>query len=139
MNSTIAPQTPIDNWQQVRDQWVAALEQMAGNVERWATENDWDFKRDTKEIVEDEIGAYEVPVVRVQTMQGRIYFDPTARFVGAAEGRIEIVAAPSFFQLVLAKVDCAWRFFSEEEMQDMGQPWTYEGFTQVVTDLLKKR
>jgi hypothetical protein len=139
MNSAIAPQAPVENWQQVRDEWIAEVEHLATDVERWSAQNDWDTKREMKEIVEHEIGAYQVPVIRIQTMQGRIYFDPTARFIVGAAGRIEIVATPLFFQLVMVKVDGKWRFFSEEEMEDLGQSWTHEGFTQVVMDLLKRR
>src|SRR5437870_5543591 len=101
MSSTITPHSPLKNWRKVRNEWIAEVDQMAGEVERWAAENDWDFRRDMKDVIEDEIGEYQLPVVRVQTMQGRIYFDPTARFILGAEGRIEITATPSFWQAVL--------------------------------------
>ncbi|HET6250621.1 MAG TPA: hypothetical protein VFE47_23235 [Tepidisphaeraceae bacterium] len=139
MSTAIAPQAPIANWQQVRDEWVAEVERMADDIERWAKENDWDTKRETKENVEYEIGGYEVPMVRIHTMQGRAYIDPTGRFVGGATGRMEIVATPSFFQVVLCKIDGEWRFLSEDTMEDLNQSWSREGFTRIITDLLKRR
>jgi hypothetical protein len=138
MSSTTIPQAPIANWQQVRDAWIAEVNKMAYDVERWAAENDWDTKRETKELLEDEIGAYEAPVVRVQTMQGRIYFEPTARFVGGANGRIEIAATPSFWQATLLKTDGGWRFMTED-LEEMNKGWTREDFSDVVSYLLKQK
>ena len=137
MSTIITPQSPVNNWQHVRDAWIAEIEQMAADLERWAVENDWDIKRDTKEIVEDEIGKYVVPVVRVQTMHGRLYFDPIARFLMGASGRIEIVATPSFWQAVLMKVDGRWQFFTED-LKELNKTWSREDFIDVATLLLKK-
>jgi hypothetical protein len=71
-------------------------------------------------------------------MQGRIYFDPTARFVGSAAGRIEIIATPSFWQLVLVKSGGAWRF-KTDELKEMNKGWSHGDFTEIVTNLLKKK
>jgi hypothetical protein len=124
-------------WKKVRDEWIAEVESMADDIERWAAENDWDTKRESKEIIEDEIGTYQLPVVRVATMQGRIYFDPTARFVCGATGRIDVVATPYFSEARLVKVNDRWRF--EEDMKNLRKNWSRKGFTDVVNYLLKKR
>ena len=114
MSSVTIPTSPVENWQSVRDEWIAELERMAGDLERWAAESDWDVKRETKEIVEDELGSYMVPVMRIQTMRGRLYFDPICRYVMGASGRIEINATPSFWQAILIKEKGQWRFYDED-------------------------
>lgn len=137
MSSAVLPESPVDNWQQVRDAWIAEIDQMAGDVERWAKENDWDTKRDTQEIVEDEIGRYALAVVRVQSMHGRLYFDPIARFLMGASGRIEIIATPSFYQVVLVKENGKWQFL-DENLHHLKKTWSREDFTEVAVHLMKK-
>jgi len=137
MSSAVLPESPVDNWQQVRDSWVAEVEQMAGEIERWAKENDWDTKRETKEVVEDEIGKYALPVVRIQSMHGRLYFDPIARFLMGASGRVEIIATPSFYQVVLVKENGKWQFL-DENLKPLKKTWTREDFAEVAVRLMKK-
>lgn len=132
------PQSSSIREQQVRDEWIAEIGAMADDVERWAKENDWDTKRETREMSEEGVGTYRAPVVRVQTMQGRVYFEPVARFIsGGPTGRIELIGTPSFWQVVLIREEGRWHFYTED-FEDLHKEWTKEGFTDAVAYLLSK-
>src|SRR5258707_15644543 len=137
MTSSTMPSAPVENWEQIRDTWVADVESLAHDIEQWAAENDWDSKRESKEITEDEIGSYQIPVVRVHTLQGRVYFEPCARFVLGASGRIELSATPSFAQVVMLRTNGSWRFLTED-LQDLNKFWSRDGFKDIVSLLLRQ-
>jgi hypothetical protein len=140
MSRTILHRFRPKNWRKLRDTWVAELGHMADDVERWSAQNDWDTLRETRELEEEEIGTYEVPVVRIQTMQGRLYFEPVSWSVCGAEGRIEITAARSFYQVVLVKNNGKWWFADpDEDFKNLRKSWTRQGFTAIAGYLLKKR
>jgi hypothetical protein len=138
MTKTILPQSRMKNWRKVRDAWVAEVEKMADDLERWSADNDWDTKREMKELEEEGLGRYRVPVVRVQTMQGRLYFEPVARFILGAAGRIELTATPSFWQVILLKERGRWQFF-DENLKNLRKAWAIDDFQKIAVDLMKKR
>jgi hypothetical protein len=130
------PHLPVENWEKVRDEWVADVERLATGVERAAAGAEWYVKRETKEIVEDGIGAYSVPVLTVQAPTGRVYFNPLARFImGGATGRIELYAAPSFAGAVLIRRDGVWWFYTDD-LVDLNRAWSEQAFVQTAKDLL---
>src|SRR5437016_5038498 len=108
MMQSTAPGAPVQNWHEIRDAWVRDVEQMAADVERWCAARDLFVKRETKDLDEEEIGSYQLPVLTIQLPTGRIYFNPIARFIVGAEGRIEMYAVPSFAQVVLIRRGNGW-------------------------------
>jgi len=128
MSQTTLPKKPAENWQQVRNQWIAELEHLAHEVETWAKKQKWDVLRDQKRITEDRLGSYDVPVVLIHTPQGRLLLDPVARFVTGADGRIDLCIYPSYYDaLVIAKVNDQWLIKSLDQ-PNWEQPWGEESF-----------
>jgi glycosyltransferase involved in cell wall biosynthesis len=80
MRQETLPRTPVENWEQVRDEWVAAVEELVNDVEAWCSQRNWWVHRETKTIAEDRIGSYVVPRLMLQAPIGRLVLDPVSRF-----------------------------------------------------------
>lgn len=96
MSTSTLPKNPVENWQQVRDEWVAAVEQLIGETETWAKSQDWGTLRESKTITEDRLGTYTVPRLLVHNMNGRVLIEAYARFVPGANGLVDVFRIPSW-------------------------------------------
>lgn len=76
MTPTSLPKRPVENWEQVRDEWVAAVEQLAAAAAAWAKKQDWAVRRDPKTITEDRLGSYTVPRLLIHAPEGRLSTRP---------------------------------------------------------------
>jgi len=135
MTANTAPHRPVENWQQERDAWVGEVERLASDVQRWSEARGWAVRRDAKPVTEDGIGSYQVPVLTILTFIGRVVFDPVARFIVGASGRIELYAFPSFAQVVLVRRNGEWRFLSDADMSDLNRAWNEADFVRTVEEL----
>lgn len=123
--STEQPRNPVENWEQVRDEWVAALESLVAETETWAHQQDWGTLRESKTITEDRLGPYEVPRLLIHGMFGRILLDPVARFVPGVEGLVDLFRIPSWDGLLIARTRDGW-FLIHEDAEGPRSPWTEE-------------
>ncbi len=130
------PSRPVDNWEEKLDAWLADVEGVFDQAERWAAKRQWMTKRDSKVITEESIGQYEAPVLLIHTPQGRLLLDPIARFVFGAEGRIDFCVMPSFDSVMLVKTDGNWSF-SSNSRADLELPWSEPSFEKVAVEILK--
>ncbi|HEV3003477.1 MAG TPA: hypothetical protein VGX78_03405 [Pirellulales bacterium] len=137
-NVLAQPNRPVENWESQLNAWLADIEGVFQNAERWAARLQWTTKRDSKVITEQSIGQYEAPLLLIHAPQGRLMLDPIARFVGGAEGRIDFCVMPSFDSAMLVKVDGGWRF-SSNSRTDFDLPWSEESFATVAAEMLKSQ
>jgi hypothetical protein len=137
MTLSSIPRFPVENWEKTRDEWIAEVDRLIADLERWAARRDWGTRREDKEIVEDGIGAYRAPVLTIQAPTGRVYFNPVAREVLGASGRIELYATPSFAEAVLLHRDGAWRFYSGD-LDDLNLTWSEQALDQIIPDLMSR-
>ncbi len=137
MPKAVLPRKPVENWEQVRDEWVAAVTRFVADAERWAAERGWGTLRDERTIAEDQIGTYTVPVLMVHTMQGRVVLSPEARFVWGGDGLIDLSVYPSLESSAsIVREAGAWRVKRPDE-DDPGKPWDAEAFAAEVRRLLE--
>lgn len=129
------PRRPVENWEAQRDAWVQKVESTVRQAEEWARKQDWSIRRDTKTITEDLIGPYEVPVLLIHTPRGRLLFDPIARYVIGAEGRIDFCAMPSYDPIMLIKTGNSWEFESVSR-RDLHLAWSEAAFGRKGNSLL---
>lgn len=108
MSSSTLPTTPVDNWEKVRDEWIAAVGDFMDETETWAKRQGWGVLREPKVIKEDDIGTYSVPRMLLHDLFGRVVLDPVARFVMGAEGRIDIHVIPSWESLIIVRMPEGW-------------------------------
>src|SRR5271169_5941963 len=88
---TMTTQEINKRWVKRRDQWLALVENLLGEVSQWALAQDWSIHRDQKEIREDPIGLYSAPTLRIRLPGGEVHVEPVAlRIVGSKSGRVDI-------------------------------------------------
>jgi hypothetical protein len=120
----------------VREEWVAAVEQVISDAEAWATEQHWFVHRGPKTITEDPIGPYEVPTLLIQAPAGRFVLEPRGRFIIGATGAIELSVFPSYEAVLIVRNDTGWHFVIERPTLD--RPWSKEAFLEILSQLAKK-
>jgi hypothetical protein len=130
------PRKPVEDWEAKRDEWVAAVEQIAADAEAWAKEQQWLVHRDRKTMTEDMIGAYDVPVLTIQAPAGRLILDPIAQSIVGALGRIDLCAFPSYEKVLIVRTEDGWQFVINPPVPD--RPWSKEAFLEISSGLAAK-
>jgi hypothetical protein len=139
MNKILAaPHSPIENWQEIHDEWVAEAQRLIQEASTSAEKRGWAVKRDQKNITEEVIGTYEAPSLLIHTPKGRLLFEPIARYVLGAEGRFDFCVMPSYDSIPLVKTDNGWVFYTTSRM-DLNLPWSEQAFETVAVELLKEQ
>ena len=135
MTPTTMPKMPIENWEQVRDEWLAAIEKLMQDAEEWSRKQDWATRRDPKKIKERGLGEYIVPRLLIHSIDGRLLLDPMAGEVIGAKGRVELCVMPSYDSVVIARLDDGWKMLPQTGDGDL-IPLTEETFVSTVRRLL---
>ena len=135
MTQSVLPTKAVQNWEGVRDEWIAAVEQLVGDAEVWACKQDWAVRREAKSIREDRLGQYTVPRLLIHATAGRLLLDPVARYVPGAMGVVDLYVLPSYDAVMISRADDGWRLHPIGA-DDMPQPWSEEAFVQTAHQLL---
>lgn len=135
MTQSVLPTKAVENWEGVRDEWIAAVEQLVGDAEVWARNQDWAVRRDAKSIREDRLGQYTVPRLLIHATDGRLLLDPVARYVPGATGVVDLYVLPSYDAVMISRADDGWRLHPMDA-DDVPQHWSEETFVHTVLQLL---
>ena len=137
MPETVLPRKPVENWEQIRDEWVHEVQRLIQEAETWSQRQGWGTLRDDRSLTEDRIGSYRVPVLLIHTTKGRLLLTPEARYVVGGNGLIDLNVYPSFDTLIsLVKRDDGWRFQAHDR-EEIGEAWSEESFVNTVNRLLE--
>jgi hypothetical protein len=136
MTPSTLPKKPVENWEQVRDEWVAAVEGFVRDVESWCAKQDWAVRRDPKRIEEDRLGAYVVPRLLIHTPAGRLVLEPVARYVPGALGVVDLTIMPSYDSLMISRTDAGWQLHSGGP-DEAPRPWSEQTFAEAVERLTR--
>lgn len=122
-------------WVKRRDEWLALVENLLGEISQWALSQDWSIHRDHKEIREDPIGLYSAPTLRIRLPGGEIHVEPVAlRIVGAKGGRVDIESWPSLNRVMLIREGENWRVLTDSGIS-LAEPWNEKTFVRVVREM----
>jgi len=135
MIQSVMPTKEVENWEGVRDEWIAAVEQLVEDAEVWARNQDWAVRRDAKTIREDRLGQYTVPRLLIHATEGRLLLDPVARYVPGARGVVDLYVLPSYDAVMISRADHGWRLHPIGA-DDEPRPWSEETFVHTVLQLL---
>jgi hypothetical protein len=127
---------PVEDAEAVREEWIAAVEQVISDAEAWAEEQHWFVHRGPKTITEDPIGPYEVSTLLFQAPAGRFALEPMGRYIVGATGEIELSVFPSYESVLVVRKDGRWHFVIDRPTLD--RPWSKEAFLELVSKLAKK-
>ena len=134
MVQSASPKRPVENWEQVRDEWVTAVEQLIRETETWSQAQGWATRREPKTATEDRLGAYTVPRLLIHAPDGRLLLDPIARYVPDALGVVEFCALPSYDSVRLGRTGDGWLLHSDDAD---ARPWSEEVFRETALRLLE--
>jgi hypothetical protein len=107
-------------------EWKSAVGSLCSEIEAWAKGKRWLVDRHEKTI-EESGDSYSLPELFVHTPQGRIVVEPVAMNVADAEGRVDLVAFPSFQRLMLLREKGDWVLRTSDGLP-WPQPWGPESF-----------
>jgi len=127
MASVTMPRTAVENWERVRDEWVAEIERLISEAESWCGELDWGTRREPMMIEEDELGTYTVPRLLILGTSGRFLLEPVARFVAGAEGRVDLWGMSFYDPRMIVRMPEGW-FVLENDAEGPRSPWSAESF-----------
>jgi len=87
-------------------------------VQRWARTRNWCVAVKRITLSEDGLGTYDVPLLTVETGDGRLIVEPVARWTSPGEGRIDVYSWPALNRLMLIRKAGGWVLLTEA-----GVPW----------------
>ena len=97
---------------QMRVEWKQTVDELMDQVCEWVRQHkEWSIvPQSDKEIAEDPLGAYTVPVMRILTENGTVVLEPIARNVRGSDGRVDLYAYPTLFRvkLIYRESDQTW-------------------------------
>ncbi len=131
------PRRPMKDWPGKLAAWKSEVQQLVDTATQWAKAKGWEVVSEEKVITEDVLGSYEVPRLLIHRNDGRLVFEPVARYVVGAFGRFELCILPSYDSTLLIKDDDGWRFYSQYK-RDQGQLWSRESFYAACDDLVRR-
>jgi hypothetical protein len=137
MTPTTLPTKPVENWEAVRDEWLAILEQFFTDVEAWAKKQDWATLRTPKNLTETRIGSYTSCRLLVHMIEGRLVFDPMARFVSGGDGLIDWYVLPSYDSSFLVREGNVWQLYAGGP-QSEGTTWSEDVFVKTAREMVKR-
>jgi hypothetical protein len=119
-----------------RQRWIETVQAFCDELAGWSENQGWTVTRSVKELREEGLGAYAVPMLTIQAPRGTVKVDPVGREVLGAVGRIDLYAYPTLFRVMLLRSgkDGRWRILTDSGIY-LKQPWNETTFAELVTDL----
>ena len=103
MATSTTPKKPVENWETVRDEWIAVVEKLFREISGWSRARSWAVLEERKTITEDRLGANSLPRLLIHASFGRMVLDPISRYVVGASGLIEFSELPSYDCYLIAR------------------------------------
>lgn len=135
MTPAAPPTRPVENWEAVRDEWIAAVERLITDAETWANTQGWTTRRDPKTIAEEPLGPYVVPRLLIHRVDGRLLLDPVTRFVVGGLGLVDFCVLPSYDWVKVVRTPAGWQFHPADPNAPR-RPWSEKAFLELAQELL---
>lgn len=114
--------------------WVTLVKGTLEEISRWAEAERWAVVQNEKQIEEQSLGAYAVPVLTIQLPTGRLHVEPIARNVAGAEGRIDLLAFPVLNRVSLLRKGGVWIARTDSGV-DFPSAWNSKTFVKLAQAL----
>jgi hypothetical protein len=131
------PKLTLAEGAKIRDEWLSAIDELVAQVRDWAQQQGWSVTQSEREVTEDEIGTYKVAALAIDAPQGELLLEPIARFVGGAEGRVDLSVWPSLFRVMLLRDSSRQWVVHTESGIDWPNPWGERTFVDLANRLLR--
>jgi len=126
----------------VRDEWIAAVNELVTRVEGWCKEMDWVTRKAPKKFKDKRIGAYDAPMLLLQHWDNKLLLEPISRFVAGEDvtGRIDLYTMPEYDDVaVLIRQNNDWKMRVQcgKEESDF-VPFTRDSFKDVIETFARR-
>jgi hypothetical protein len=120
-------------------QWTATLQAVLEEIDEWCKEAGWRTTREQLQLEEPKLGAYYTDRLIIDAPNGAtphrsVVIEPVACFVVGAEGRVDIVAWPTFDRARLLLDNGAWWIRSDDVTEP--RPLRKDTFVETANKLL---
>ena len=128
----LSPEEVVD----FREEWLQAINHVIAQVRGWAESRGWTTEIEQREVTEERLGTYTVPVLGIDTPQGKLVLEPIGREIIGAEGRLDLYAWPSLFRvMLLRRSDMSWIIRTDSGI-NWPHPWNQQTFEELALGLL---
>ena len=119
-----------------RAEWLRALEQLVDEAECWAKKQSWHVRREMVSLQEDRLGSYDAPSLHIMVSKPAVFFQPVARYIVGAEGRVDLYRFPTYDTFILVRSKGRWQFVATDTGPlDPPLPWNEETFVRLTEQL----
>lgn len=129
---------PSEDQAEERAEWIEAVDRIVAEAEAWGAKRGWWIERETKNVSDDDdrIGDYSVPMLRIQTGNARLVFEPIARYVVGGKGRLDLSVFPSYHNIAILRRDDGWWIAADNG--GVAAPWSEKSFVRAAGRLAGK-
>jgi hypothetical protein len=96
MSNVRAPDDPIADADNLRDEWLNRLNILVDSVKAWAEDLGWSTRRIEVRLEDSEIGTYRAPALILQEEAIKAFLEPIARSAPGAEGVVDLYIMPAY-------------------------------------------
>jgi hypothetical protein len=120
----------------VRDEWLAAQDQMMNEAAEAAESQGWHVEKDQKKVHETLLGDYKAPRLFITTRKKQeVVLDPIARFGSGRQGIVDLAVMPRFETIYLVTFkNGAWSIVSRSKSQHR-RPFSQATLVNTITGL----
>ena len=120
----------------LREEWLGAIEALREQVRGWAEAQGWQVDQSEREVLEEQIGTYKVPVLEIDTPRGQVVLEPKGQDLVGARGRVDLYAWPTLYRvMLLRKPGQDWVVRTESGL-NWPHPWEQATFVELAEGLL---
>lgn len=119
-----------------KDDWLGKVDSLVQQVRGWAEKQGWAITQTEREVVEEQLGTYNVPVLEVNTPRGQVILEPVGQDVLGARGRVDLYAWPTLYRVMLLRTDAPDWIIRTESGLNWPQPWGQKTFVALAEGLL---
>ena len=112
------------------DEWISDVTKLLSQIRKWCEREDWEVTQPEKQVTEESLGTYTVPVLRLRAPGGFLYVEPVARYVIGAEGRIDIYSSPAMNRMLLVRQDGRWTLKTDSGV-NWPEQWNRNAFVKL--------
>ena len=120
----------------IREEWLSAVDALRQQVKGWAEKHGWTVQQSEREITEEELGTYKVPVLDITTSQGQVTLQPVGQDIWGAKGRVDLKAWPTLYRVMLLRRDePGWVVLTDSGLK-WPHPWSESTFVELAEGLI---
>jgi hypothetical protein len=121
-----------------RQEWIGAVKDLIALIEKWAGKKKWSTHRESVELGDTKLGAYQLPQLLIRAKNQRFYIAPSGFNSKTGEGRVDIECFPALARMLLIWNQGEWNL-NTDAMIPWPETWSEAAFLKVIEALSRVR